>query len=181
MSDNRIKELIQRAGPVRLGLIAICGVMLLLLSFGGFSKEDKGIKQSENLSETVDNANVSESLQMYRERMEEELVRLLEQVQGVGRASVMITVQASNEKVTLKDNTNQENKTQEETVLIEDSERNSSPYVIQEREPELEGVAVVCEGGGNAEVKREIIEAVGALFHIESHKIKVMKSKEASE
>lgn len=181
MSDNRIKELIQRAGPVRLGLVIVCGIMLLLLSFGSFSKENKEIKESENLSETTNNANVSESLQMYRERMEEELVQLLEQVQGVGRANVMITVQASNEKVTLKDNTSQENKTQEETVLIEDSERNSSPYVIQEREPELEGVVVVCEGGGNAEVKREIIEAVGALFHIESHKIKVMKSKEASE
>ena len=65
--------------------------------------------------------------------------------------------------------------------MIEDSDRNSSPYVIQEKEPELEGVVVVCDGGDDAGVKREITDAVSALFQIESHKIKVMKSKEAKE
>ena len=40
---------------------------------------------------------------------------------------------------------------------------------------------IVCDGGADAGVKREITEAVSALFQIESHKIKIMKSKEAKE
>lgn len=183
MADHKWKELIQKAGPVRLILVVLCGVVLLLLSCGGLtvgSGTGSGKSTGQDAQSTGDGS-TKESLSQYRERMENELVAILEQVQGVGKVQVMLTVQASNEKVTLKDSTTQENKQQEETVLVEDSDRNSSPYIIQEKEPELEGVVVVCDGGDRAEVKREITDAVGALFHIESHKIKVMKSKEGSE
>ena len=40
---------------------------------------------------------------------------------------------------------------------------------------------MVCDGGEDAVIRREVTEAVCALFQIESHKIKVMKSKEAKE
>ena len=54
-------------------------------------------------------------------------------------------------------------------------------YIIQEKEPEIEGIVIVCEGGYDSVIKREITDAVSALFSIESHKIKIMKSKEAKE
>ena len=186
MADHKWKELIQKAGPVRLVLVVLCGIVLLLLSCGGLTVgsgtgSGKATGSTGQDVQSTDDDSTKESLSQYRERMENELVTILEQVQGVGKVQVMLTVQASNEKVTLKDSTTQENKQQEETVLVEDSDRNSSPYIIQEKEPELEGVVVVCDGGDRAEVKREITDAVGALFHIESHKIKVMKSKEGSE
>lgn len=183
MADHKWKELIQKAGPVRLLLVVLCGVVLLLLSCGGLTvgSGTGSVKSTEQDAQSTGDDNTKENLSQYRDRMENELVTILEQVQGVGKVQVMLTVQASNEKVTLKDSTTQENKQQEETVLVEDSDRNSSPYIIQEKEPELEGVVVVCDGGDRAEVKREITDAVGALFHIESHKIKVMKSKEGSE
>jgi stage III sporulation protein AG len=164
-------------------MVVLCGILLLLISGGGLSvggdeEEDKTSVSEEPLSkmETAD-----ESVQIYKEQIKKELSALLEQVEGVGHAEVMVTVKASNEKITLKDSTNKENSTEEETVLIEDSDRNSSPYVVQEKEPELEGVVVVCSGGDDAAVKREITDAVSALFQIESHKIKIMKSKEAKE
>ena len=59
--------------------------------------------------------------------------------------------------------------------------RLSELFSGEEKEPELEGVVIVCDGGADAGVKREITEAVSALFQIESHKIKIMKSKEAKE
>ena len=67
------------------------------------------------------------------------------------------------------------------TVLVENSDRDSSPYIVQEKEPEIEGVVIVCQGGYDSVIKREITDAVSALFSIESHKIKIMKSKEAKE
>ncbi len=176
------KKVIQKAGPLRLGIVVLCGILLLLISCGSLSFGDKDSGSTEEESNgAVQETIGSSSLQDFKERTKEELVTLLEGVAGVGRVDVMITVRASNEKVTLKDSTSREGGSQEETVLIEDSERNSSPYVIQEKEPELEGVVIVCDGGDDAGVKREITDAVSALFQIESHKIKVMKSKEAKE
>lgn len=178
------KKMIQKAGPLRLGIVVLCGILLLLISCGGLSMGDGGSGQTAGEHENtgvLQEKSSDETLQLYKECTKEELVALLEGVDGVGHAQVMLTVRASNEKITLKDNTNRENGSEEETVLIEDSDRNSSPYVVQEKEPVLEGVVVVCDGGDNAAVKREITDAVSALFQIESHKIKVMKSKEAKE
>ena len=83
--------------------------------------------------------------------------------------------------ITLKDNTQKGESNEEKTVLVENSSRDSSPYIIQEKEPEIEGIVIVCEGGYDSVIKREITDAVSALFSIESHKIKIMKSKEAKE
>ena len=79
------------------------------------------------------------------ELREEELKQLLQRVDGVGHADVMITLKASNEKVTLKDNTQKGESNEEKTVLVENSSRDSSPYIIQEKEPEIEGIVIVCE------------------------------------
>ncbi len=172
------KEMLQKAGPARIGMVVLCGLALIFMSWGG------EIFSSGNEVETVDEEkeeSSGDSLAMYKAEMEQELRELLQSVQGVGTVQVMLTLRASNEKVTLKDNSSREDTQEEETVLIEDSERNSSPYVVQEKEPELEGVVIVCDGGDDTQIKREITEAVSALFQIESHKIKIMKSKEAKE
>ena len=44
-------------------------------------------------------------------------------------------------------------------------------------ETQVEGVVVVAENGGNAVVVKQITEVVGALFHVDAHKIKVIASK----
>jgi stage III sporulation protein AG len=49
------------------------------------------------------------------------------------------------------------------------------PYVIQELEPEVKGIAVIAEGGGDPEIIAEIIDAVQVLFNVPAHKVKVMK------
>ena len=48
---------------------------------------------------------------------------------------------------------------------------------MQETTPEIRGVVVVAQGGGDPVVERQIQEAVRALFHGDAHKIKVMKMK----
>lgn len=177
---EELKKVLQKAGPLRIGAVVICGILLLLIScgdslFGAYREVSAG--EPSNAPETER----TETSEQYKNRMENELVELLRKVEGVGNVQVMLTLKASNEKVTLKDNTYKGDANEEETVLIEDSNRNSSPYVIQEKEPEIEGVVIVCSGGDDSVIKREITEAVSALFQIESHKIKIMKGKEAKE
>lgn len=173
---EQLKQWIQQIGPLRLGILILCGVFLMALSWEGKEKDTVVTSATEEVPETTDS-----SPDMYKKEREEELRRLLQKVEGVGAVEVMITLKASNEKVTLKDNTSKGENNEEKTVLVENQDRNSSPYIIQEKEPEIEGIVIVCEGGYDSVIKREITEAVGALFSIESHKIKVMKSKEAKE
>ena len=49
------------------------------------------------------------------------------------------------------------------------------PYVSKENAPEVEGILVIADGGGNAVVAKNLTEAVQALFGVEAHKIKIMK------
>ena len=51
----------------------------------------------------------------------------------------------------------------------------STPYVVKPYVPEIEGVLVVAEGAGSGTVKRTVTEIVQALFHVEAHKIMVVK------
>ncbi|MGI6011696.1 MAG: hypothetical protein ACOX8H_09410 [Ruminococcus sp.] len=127
-------------------------------------------------------------------QLEQQLVDTLSQVEGVGRVKAAVTLETSGRKVVEKDvpvsdssssQTDQDGGTQdsqsssseEETVYQRDSEGNEVPYVVQETTPEIRGVVVVAQGGGDPVVERQIQEAVMALFHVDAHKIKVMKMK----
>ena len=165
---EELKKLIEKAGTLKLLAVVICGVLLLFFSYSENADEKAAAPAS---SSGVTDEETKGTLEEYKAEREEELKQLLQRVDGVGHADVMITLKASNEKVTLKDNTQKG----------ENSSRDSSPYIIQEKEPEIEGIVIVCEGGYDSVIKREITDAVSALFSIESHKIKIMKSKEAKE
>lgn len=171
------KKIIQKIGLMRLVLVVVCGVLLIVLSYPHSSSEPD---MQDVYSQSVQSEDTS-TLEEYKKAREEELEELLQKVDGVGKAEVMITLKGSNEKVTLKDNTSRGESNEEKTVLVENADRDSAPYIVQEREPEIEGIVIVCQGGYDSVIKREITDAVSALFSIESHKIKVMKRKEAKE
>lgn len=171
------KKIIQKIGLMRLVLVVVCGVLLLILSYPGGSSEP----DLQEVSSSSVQSEETTTLEEYKKAREEELEELLQKVDGVGAAEVLITLKGSNEKVTLKDNTSRGESNEEKTVLVENADRDSAPYIVQEREPEIEGIVIVCQGGYDSVIKREITDAVSALFSIESHKIKVMKRKEAKE
>lgn len=174
---EKIKELIQKAGTMKLGIVVVSGVLLILLSCGGLTGKVPSGTETENPVEREETS--GDDLESYQERMETKVKKILEKVEGVEDLDVMITLRASKEKVALKDTKVDSGKSEEETVLTEDENRNTSPYVVQEVEPEIEGILVVCSGGDSPALQREIIDGISALFPVESHKIKVMKSKEA--
>lgn len=174
---EKIKEMIQKAGVFRILAVIVSGVLLLLLSCSDMFQKPETKKTEETAVDTSERA--KDELEDYKMKMEARVKKILERVEGVGAVDVMITLKSSREKVTLKDNSANDGKSEEKSVLTEDENNNTSPYVIQEVEPEIEGILVVCGGGGNPGIQREIIAGISALFPVESHKIKVMKSKEA--
>ena len=156
----------------------------------GSSSGNTGISNGGNAS--TDSAQAA--LNLYVENQEERLKNILEQMDGVGKIQVMIRAKASKEYVVEKDLTTSTNTVSEtdsqggtrqsseasksETSLYtKDGSGNDIPWVIKEMEPEIEGVVVAAEGGGNEQIANEITQAVQVLFNIPIHKIKVVKMK----
>ena len=79
--------------------------------------------------------------------MEESLKRVLMAMEGVGKVEVMITTLPSSQSLF--------------------GEGEDTPLVC--------GVVVVAQGAGDAMVESRILEAVKALFGIDSHKISIVK------
>ncbi len=171
---EKIKEFIQQCGAAKIVVLIGCGILLLLLSCNEKEKE-KNEGEEERIEQVQGDTSSTEE---YRKQMEERIISILSQAEGVGNVEVMLTLKTSREKVTLKDYTVETGKREEESVLLEGNENQDEPYVVQEKEPEVEGILVVCSHGDNPGVQREIIDGISALFPVDSHKIKVMKRKE---
>lgn len=172
-------------------LILLTGILLLVIAFPVPDSSESTDQQSENVRETM-TAGSQDSGGDYEKYLEEKTARVLEDVEGVGEVTVMITLKSDGQKIIEKDQSSSSQTTEEEdssggTRSVEDQssdktsiyEQNadgaSTPYVSKELAPEVEGVVVIADGGDNAVVAQNITEAVQALFGVEAHKIKIMK------
>lgn len=165
-------------------VLILVGVLLMVISL-------PVSKEKNTLEETIVESPKEETGQV--EQLEQRLEKILGKVEGVGKVQVMITLKSNGEKQVEKDTESTENTTEEtdsqggerkttdyskkeSTVFVEGENGESEPYVIKETEPEIEGVLVIADGGDKPSVAKNISEAVLALFPIDAHKIKVMKS-----
>jgi stage III sporulation protein AG len=104
----------------------------------------------------------------------------------------MITLKSSEENVVEKDQqsdgqsveeedsqggkrTTKETSSDKTSIYEQKSDGTQVPYVSKKLSPEVEGVIVIADGGGNAVVVQNITGAIQALYGVEAHKIKVMK------
>lgn len=192
--DNKLTEILNKLSikkigidKIIIGLLVGLFLMLVLIPDSSTKKANKSntTEQSNQISSIEGNDN-----EEYIAYMEERLVKVLSDVDGVGRVNVMITLRSSKETVVNKDEKHEETikndidgtKTNdesniadsEETILYE-SEGDNVPYVIKQLEPEISGVVVVCDGGDDVMVVNKVTNAVEALFSVSSYKIKVLK------
>ncbi len=147
---------------------------------------------AEGTGSKAGNEEADSSLASYAARTERSLEELLSTMEGVGKVRVMVTLRDAGEAVVEKDVSKTRNGATEvdsaggsrNTTSITDSEETlyqngqgsgGSPYVKKVLAPQVEGVAVSAEGGGNAKTVQNITEAIQALFGIEAHKIKIVK------
>ena len=195
---ERLKTWKKKLTKENMAIMALLGILLMVIAIPVKKTETQKDQTAapENKStasgtqETEEEANTGG----YAGELEERLESLLASMEGVGNVKVMVTLDSSREQVVEKDipstmGTTKEtdstggsrdviNSRQEETtVYVTDSAGNKTPYVSKIREPSIEGVTVVAQGGGNAVIQKNITEVIQALFGIEAHKIKVVKMK----
>ena len=172
---NKIRQLFGNGKKNQWLVFLLIGLILLVIGIPAEEEEPAAETVVQEYEKTADKAEI----------LEGKLEKVLSKVSGVGKTNVMITIKSDGKKLVEKDertstvtgtNTGtQENSREESTVYQKDQNGQESPYVTEETAPEILGVLVVAEGGGDPVIVAQITEAVQALFSIEVHKIKVMK------
>ena len=193
---DKKKISLKEIGLPKLIMIFVAGILIILLSFPGIfgsKKSTENSKQNVNTEVKQNDTNTtSYDSNTYITEMENKLESLLRKVSGIGEVEVMLSLKASRELVPLKDDpstqeslnevdgeggsrTNNSVQREESTVLVKNEDGDSVPYILQELEPEIEGVVVIAEGGDDVNTKMDIMEAAEVLFDVPEHKVKVMK------
>ncbi|CUH93276.1 hypothetical protein [Herbinix luporum] len=183
-------------GMPRIIIMFVAGILLILLTFPDLMGGNKGSKEKkidlEHSDWQKDMNTTSHDTNTYISELEGRLENILRKVKGIGEVEVMITLKTSGEKIPLKDvpytqeglneedgeggsRANNRIQKEESTVLVTNEDGDNQPYILQERQPEVEGVVVIAEGGDNVLVIKDIVEAAEVLFNIPTHKVKVMK------
>lgn len=166
------------------------------------SNNDYGIVENhkQETAEGMDTEEVGSMAQgnAYTSYWEEKLTNALSQIEGAGEVEVLITLKESETQVLEKDipeemsettetdaeggnRTIVDKKTDEATIYTVNAKGQNVPYVSKVIQPVVEGVVVIAQGGDSITVKQNIIEAIQALFGIDTNKIRVVKMKVKNE
>ena len=164
------KERVASAGKKKriwvLVLGAVVGVLLILLGNVEWpGSEDPGEASVE--TET-------DPMLFYMQQTEEKIAALCSKVQGVGQVDVIVTfegdftyVYATDTKETQKEG----GKETQTTYITVGSGAAEQPVLITRTYPTVSGIGIVCEGGGDAGVKSQLLSLLSATFGIGANKI----------
>ncbi|MBQ8731877.1 MAG: hypothetical protein IJY82_03525 [Oscillospiraceae bacterium] len=166
--------------------VGLLGILLILLS--------EMVPWGKQTEQNETNETITISSEVYTRSLENKLAGLIGRINGAGNTSVAITLEqgveyvyAREEKKTV-DQTEQidsdrQNKTERKDsyeysyITVEGEDGREEVLIQTEKQPEILGVVVVCEGGGNAAVREQIINAATTLFSIPSSRVFVTEGK----
>ena len=127
---------------------------------------------------TQNAAQRSQTAAEYEQQLEPRLAALIRAMDGAGETVVMVTLDCGEETTYAADTRTE--KTSEDTRSSAASQRThllagAQPVVQSVQAPQVRGVAVLCQGGGNAGTQRRITELVSALTGVGASHITVNK------
>lgn len=162
MEKTKLAEILKNKHIVRLFIILLIGV--LLLSFGKPMQKKEPSVQSE-----------APTQQPYAET-ERRLEAILGKIKGVGAVDVMITYDGTGKRDFVTEISRAQTREAEKSSTTESTSvfaADDAPVLAREEYPKVRGVIAVCEGGGNASVREQVILAIKAVLAVEEHRIGV--------
>lgn len=113
--------------------------------------------------------------------LEERLEQILSQIDGAGQVRVLLTEEAGRENVYQTDSQSDADESgtrrTDDTVLVEDSNRNEVGLIRQTLGPEYRGAVVLCQGASQPGVRLAIVEAVRCVTGLGADRISVQTMK----
>lgn len=123
--------------------------------------------------------------------LEQELENVLSKIAGVGQVKVLITYSESSEIIPMYNEKSTESTTQEtdtnggvrtiqqadnsKEIIYEEKSNGKIPITKKVVLPKIEGAIVIAEGADNTNTKVDIIQAVGAVTGLPTHKVQVFE------
>ena len=173
---------------IKTDILTFAAVGAALIFMGGFMGTGTG-KKEKTETKTESTASASGEISL-----EDRLKSILSKVDGAGRVDVLITVKSGKEIIAATEQIREDTATDETAangdkrnitsgkeeskyVILENSDGSDRPLILKELEPEIEGVIIVAEGGGDIIVKNGLISAANAALGVPTHKIEVLKMK----
>lgn len=165
---NSILEKLKNRSKTDYLILILLGVLVMIIAI------PTGKKQEEASGEVQEEKMQTTTQESYKDTLEEQLTKLIEQMDGAGKTSVMLTMADEGYTYVDKNLVTDEDK-KEETTVVYDAGEYEEPYVICQEKPKVKGAVIVAEGAGSPQVVTEIKDAVMSLFDIEAHKVIVVK------
>lgn len=176
MSDNKNKILekvtffqkIKNVKHIEIYIAVIIVLIVCAIYFSGVSTTNTAKVETSSTFE-------------YANYMEEKLSKLLSQVDGAGKVSVMLSLEGTSEIVyatSTEEKTNSSNITNGSTtnsvVTTEPILSSGKPVIVKEYLPKITGVIVVSQGANDIKVKLELLKAVQTLLDVPTSKIEIL-------
>lgn len=155
-------------------LIFIGFLGIILIAFSEI-KTNKSENDKTDITESE-----SYSQEEYVSSLEERLTQLISAMQNTGTVKVMITLESTEENVYAVEESikkDEKSSSYQSKFVIIDNKNTKEGVCLKVIEPKIKGVAVVCTGGGDPQVKQEITNTVCSLLGIGSNRVSVTKMK----
>ena len=164
-TPERCVKSMKKSGKLAVALFFVAvGVFLLL--FGnrvGKDTSSQGDAPSESFTYTVEE---------YRAELEARMEAICSQVAGVGNVEVAVMLDGGFSYVYATDRKTNSSGESLSYVTVGSGDRESLVY-LTEKAPAIVGIGVVCTGGMDPTVRREVTSLLSAVFGIGSNKIYV--------
>ncbi|GAB3791433.1 stage III sporulation protein AG [Virgibacillus kimchii] len=198
-SDPKQKNPSKKAGYIL--VLALTGLMLIIVgniftsSSSDSNYEMELQQQTENTEQqsthaNSEEANVTSDIGELEAIYKKELEEMLNKVQGVSEAEVMVNLDSTNVKVFEKNLIRGQQTTDEsdrnggtrkvedhteevQTVLVRQGDR-EVPLLVETKKPDVRGVFIVANGADHASVKSWIVESVSRVLDVPTHRVSVM-------
>lgn len=114
----------------------------------------------------------TDELVLYQGYLEERVKAVCESVEGVGNVTVIVTLSGGFEAVYATEYPDGN----EEYVII-GSGSNATALFLSRSAPGIAGIGIVCNGGADASVQKELTALISAAFHVPTNRIYVTKGR----
>ena len=151
-------------------IIGIVGILLIMLT--------EIIPDKEAPDTSLSEKNVNDESYAYKVQIESELKEILGSIKGVGELQVMVTVEGTTEYVYAEELDTDTDKDGEKTseqyqnkIVMNEVNGNKEALVKKVIKPQISGVIIVCQGGGDLSLKERLIKATSTALALPSGKI----------
>ena len=184
--NERLREILKGKNTAYLMLLTGLGIILLVV-YNNMVKHTNKVEDDFLFADVSSNIQMSNASEGFANELENRLELIFSRMAGVGEVKVMVTlVQGPEIVVATEVSTTQSNTTEndgtggmrEVSNMSQDTSFVSignTPLILTEKQPKVEGVIVVAQGGGNIRVVEAITNAVRAILGIEANRVVVLE------